>query len=490
VTANAEVLAVADVVMPLLGETVTEGTITRWLKEIGDEVVEGDSLYEVSTDKVDSEVPAVLSGTLIEIFVNEGETVEVGTLLAIIADVTMETRTPSTLPVPSSTDHESPVIESVSIDLSIDTDSRHQEFATGISSVDEPIQGSLTADTDATESTPPAETAPTHTFPPVRSIASSLSPVVRKLFTEHGIHPSSIVGSGIDGRITRADVLSYMANRSDLVKEPSRPISLSAARSGSPSSDRPLDSSPIPNLVTEAREGDLVIPFTNIRRRTAEHMLRSKHTSAHTMVSMEVDYYGVDLVRSAVKRSFLDVEGFSLTYLPFIMRAVLDGLAQFPNVNSSVTNDGIIVHRDFNIGIAVDLDFEGLIVPVIHQADQKRLRALAREIVSLAAMARAKKLTMDNLSAGTFTITNAGPYGTFLSVPVINQPQVAILSTDGVRKRPVVLTLPNGEDSIAVHPVGNLVMSWDHRAFDGAYAAAFMAAIRQTLESRSWTDEL
>jgi 2-oxoglutarate dehydrogenase E2 component (dihydrolipoamide succinyltransferase) len=233
-----------------------------------------------------------------------------------------------------------------------------------------------------------------------------------------------------------------------------------------------------------------VVPFTNIRRRTAEHMVRSKQTSAHTTVGVEVDYAGVEKVRNAEKSRFREEEGFGLTYLPFITRAVVDALRDFPNVNSSVGDNALIVHHDLNIGIAVDLDFQGLLVPVIHEADGKRLRALAREISELAAKARTKRVTMDDISGGTFTITNAGPFGTFFTVPVINQPQVAILSTDGVRKRPVAIELPDGSDGIAIHPVGNLVMTWDHRAFDGAYAAAFVAAIKKTIETRDWAAEL
>jgi 2-oxoglutarate dehydrogenase E2 component (dihydrolipoamide succinyltransferase) len=219
-------------------------------------------------------------------------------------------------------------------------------------------------------------------------------------------------------------------------------------------------------------------------------MVRSKHTSAHTMVAVEVDYAGVDRVRQAEKGRFKQAEGFSLTYLPFISRAAVDAIEEFPHVNSSVGDDQLIVHNDLNLGIAVDLDFEGLLVPVIHQADGKRLRALARDISELARKARSRRLTMDDIAGGTFTVTNAGPFGTLITVPVINQPQVAILSTDGVRKRPVVVELPDGSDSIAIHPVGNLVMSWDHRAFDGAYAAAFVARIKEILETRDWAAEL
>ncbi len=240
----------------------------------------------------------------------------------------------------------------------------------------------------------------------------------------------------------------------------------------------------------QAGERDTVVPFTNIRRRTAEHMVRSKRVSAHTMVAVEVDYSGVDKVRLAERERFKATEGFSLTYLPFIARAVVDALGEFPYLNSSVGADELIVHHNVNLGVAVDLDFEGLLVPVVQRAGEKRLVALAREVADLAARARSKKLTMDDISGGTFTLTNAGGFGTFITVPVINQPQVGIISTDGVRKRPVVIELPDGTDSIAVRPVGNLVLSWDHRAVDGAYAAAFMAKVRDILQTRDWSAEL
>jgi pyruvate dehydrogenase E2 component (dihydrolipoamide acetyltransferase) len=239
-----------------------------------------------------------------------------------------------------------------------------------------------------------------------------------------------------------------------------------------------------------AGDRDVVVPFTNIRRRTAEHMVRSKQISAHTMVAVEVDYVAVEKVRTAEKARFKEAEGFGLTYLPFVARAVVDAMVEFPYVNSSVGDDQLVVHRDLNLGIAVDLNFEGLLVPVIQGADGKRLRQLARDVAGLSSRARGKKLTMDDIAGGTFTITNAGPFGTLITVPVINQPQVAILSTDGVRKKPVVIELPDGSDAIVVHPIGNLVMSWDHRAFDGAYAAAFLARIKTIIETRDWSEEL
>jgi 2-oxoglutarate dehydrogenase E2 component (dihydrolipoamide succinyltransferase) len=226
-----------------------------------------------------------------------------------------------------------------------------------------------------------------------------------------------------------------------------------------------------------------VVPFTNIRRRTAEHMVRSKATSAHALVVMEVDYDNVDRLRQAEKASFKEEEGVALTYLPFVSRAVVDAIREFPVVNSSVGEGELIIHHEVNLGFAVDLSFEGLMVPVVHAADGKRLRALARDVADLADRARRKKLGPDDIAGGTFTITNVGSYGTLMTFPIVNQPQVGILSTDGVRKRPVVVELPDGSDAIVIHPVGNLALSWDHRAFDGAYAAAFMAKVKEILET-------
>ncbi|HWC11891.1 MAG TPA: 2-oxo acid dehydrogenase subunit E2, partial [Acidimicrobiales bacterium] len=235
---------------------------------------------------------------------------------------------------------------------------------------------------------------------------------------------------------------------------------------------------------------DEVVPFSNIRRRTAEHMVRSQATAAHVLIATEVDFVGVDRARDAVRQSFKAREGFSLTYLPFVARAVIDAIAEFPHVNASVGDDELIVHRRIHLGVAVDLNFEGLIVPVVRDAADKRLPAIARTISELARRARSRDLTADDISGGTFTITNPGPFGTLLTAAVINQPQVAILATDGVRKRPVAVELPDGTDAVAVHPVGNLALSFDHRAFDGAYAAAFLARCKAVLEARDWSEEL
>lgn len=241
-------------------------------------------------------------------------------------------------------------------------------------------------------------------------------------------------------------------------------------------------------MVTQA--GDTVIPFDNIRRRTAEHVVRSKATSAHVYTSVEVDFERIEQVRRRVQGEWKAREGFSLTYLPFIARAFCDAVREFPNVNASVQGDSLVVHGDVHLAVAVDLDFNGLIAPVIHNADSKRLRALASQVRDLAARARGRQLGPDEVSGGTFTITNPGPFGTYMTLPIINQPQVAILATDGIHKRPVVIEAADGSDAIAIHHMGILALTWDHRAFDGAYAAAFLRTLKEILETRDWEAEL
>jgi pyruvate dehydrogenase E2 component (dihydrolipoamide acetyltransferase) len=491
--------------MPQLGETVTEGTITRWLKQVGDSVAEDEVLFEVSTDKVDSEVPSPASGVLAEILVNEGDTVDVGTRLAVIS---AEGAAPASEKDAAGADtasqsEEAPAPEEPKAEAPPEPEPEPAPQPAAPAPQPEPALATASPNGNG------AAPRPSDSRPPSKpgDGGKVLSPVVRRLLVEHDLDAAQIEGTGAGGRITRSDVLSLIDKQSNgsvktapsaapSAPAPSAPAATPSGPSAPPAPSyaaagaAPARAGAEPFPPAQAGERDTVVPFTNIRRRTAEHMVRSKATSAHTMVAVEVDYAGVEKVRTADKAAFKAAEGFSLTYLPFISRAVVDVLQDFPNVNSSVGDDALIVHKDVNLGIAVDLDFEGLLVPVIHHADGLRLRQLAREVSGLAGKARAKKLTMDDISGGTLTLTNAGPFGTFITVPVINQPQVAIISTDGVKKRPVVVELPDGTDSIAIHPVGNLVMSWDHRAFDGAYAAAFLAAIRQVIETRDWTAEL
>ncbi len=443
------------VTMPQLGETVTEGTITRWFKSVGDHVAVDEVLFEVSTDKVDSEVPSPASGVLSQIVVNEGETVEVGAVLAMIGS---EVGTPApaapAAPAPASPPAPAP-------------------------SPGEP----------ADEGGSPGSELP-------------LSPVVRRLVAQSGIDATAISGSGVGGRVTRSDVeraikaqgltLGGAASAPQPVAAPEAapvtPAPAGAATSGS--APAPATSSPAPPPSVTAATGDTVVPMNNIRRRTGEHMVMSKAVSPHVLTAVEVDFEGVEQVRRTHRAQWKQAEGFSLTYLPFIIRAVVDALREYPHINASVGENELILHHDVNLAIAVDLDFQGLLAPVIKAADTKRLRALARETSDLANRARAKQLSADEIMGGTFTITNPGQYGTLMQFPIINQPQVAILSTDGIRRKPVVITDNAGNEGIAIHSVGILALAWDHRAFDGAYVAAFMNHLRSIIETRDWAAEL
>jgi 2-oxoglutarate dehydrogenase E2 component (dihydrolipoamide succinyltransferase) len=236
--------------------------------------------------------------------------------------------------------------------------------------------------------------------------------------------------------------------------------------------------------------GDQLVPFSNMRRRTAEHMVRSKATSPHAFIANEVDFESVERVRNAWGERFKAEEGFTLTYLPFVARAAVEALRDFPLLNASVVDDALLVHSEVNLGIAVDLAHEGLIVPVIHRAEEVTLRGVARRVRDLAERARSRQLNADDIAGGTFSITNDGPFGTYFTVPIINQPQVAILATDGIARRPVVVTQPDGSESIAIHSTGILGVSWDHRAVDGAYVSLFLARVSELLSSRDWAAEL
>ena len=459
-----------DVTMPQLGETVTEGTVTRWFKQVGDEVALDEALFEVSTDKVDTEVPSPVAGVLSEILANEGDLVEVGQVLARLGSE-------AAAPVPAASEPAPPP-----------------------------------AAPDPAPAPPPRE--PAAPPPPAPAVAPAvseisesvgtgmvLSPVVRRLIAESGIDPTTIEGTGLGGRITRSDVEQAIRARGAATAAAAGGAPADAASAEAPTpppepsppteSPRPdpsRRSASLPAVVV--RSGDSVVPLNRIRRRTADHMVMSKQTSPHVLTAIEVDYEGVEKVRRASKQAWKAEEGFSLTYLPFIARAVVDALRDYPHLNASFGDDELIVHASVNLAIAVDIDFQGLLAPVIQRAEGKRLRQIARDIVDLANRARSRKLSPDDLSGGTFTLTNAGQYGTMMQFPIINQPQVAILSTDGVTRKPVVVTDNFGNESIAIHSVGVLAMAWDHRAFDGAYAAAFLHRVKEIIETRDWEAEI
>ena len=451
----------AEIQLPQLGESVTEGTITRWFKAVGDTVAEDEVLFEVSTDKVDSEVPSPVGGVLTEIRVAEGDTVDVGTIIAVVGDgVASAPPAPEPEPEPEPAPAPAPVVETPP--------------------APEPVAPEPTpAPAPAPVSTPaPAPVVAAPAMPSAATAGQVLSPIVRRLITDYGLDPTRIAGTGPDGRITRSDVET--AIRSGVASAPTSVAAASGAASGQ------RRTAPAPRSGT----GDTVEPLNNIRRRTGEHMVMSKQVSPHAYTIVEVDYENVERVRRAHREQFRAVEGFSLTYLPFVSRAVIDALRNYPHMNASVGDGELIVHNYVNLAIAVDLDFTGLLAPVIHEADDKRLRAIARDINDLATRARSKQLSADDISGGTFTLSNSGSFGSHLVLPIINQPQVAIISTDGVHRKPVVVEGIDGSESIAIHSVGMLAMSWDHRAFDGAYAAAFLRDVKEIIETREWEAEL
>lgn len=320
--------------------------------------------------------------------------------------------------------------------------------------------------------------------------APLLSPVVRRLIAENNLDAASIKGTGPGGRITREDVLAVIDAQGGKPAPAAAPAAAPApaAASAPAPAAKPAAKKEAGAVSEDGREKR--IKLSKIRKLTGEHMVMSKSVSPHTFSVVEVDYANVDRARNKVKDEFKKSEGFSLTYLPFISRAVVDAIVEFPHMNASVDGNELVVHNYVDLGIAVDLDYQGLLVPVVRDAETKRLRALAREISDLGTRAKNRKLTPDEIQGGTFTLSNNGSAGSVLTMAVINQPQVAIISTDAIVRKPVVVNTPDGGESIAIHPVGNLAMSWDHRAFDGAYAANFLSKIKSILETRDWTAEL
>ncbi|MGD0874719.1 MAG: dihydrolipoamide acetyltransferase family protein [Acidimicrobiales bacterium] len=465
-----------DITMPQLGETVTEGTIIRWMKKVGDEIACDEPLFEVSTDKVDSEVPSPAAGYLAEILVAEGATVDVGTKLAVVTDDVPSTGVRASSPAaPAATSP--PLVPAPS------------EPAPAAIAARVPQVAPLSAQPEPGPA--PSEEGESGADKSSNGPGLVLSPVVRQLVAEYGIDPATVPGTGKGGRITRADVLAFIDYRAAGGEAPVGEATAKArteavaGTQGSPAvTAAPRSYEPV------AGARDEVVPFTNIRRITAEHMVRSKATSAHTLAVIEADYEGIERVRRAHKDRFREEEGIGLSYLAFIARALTDTLRDFPHLNASVGDDALVVHRDVHLGIAVDLGERGLIVPVVRHAEEQSLRGLARAIADLAERARIRKLSADEVAGGTFTITNPGPFGTFLTAPIINQPQVAILSTDGIKRRPVVVTSPDGTEAVGIHSVGLLALSFDHRAVDGAYASGFLHELARVIESRDWEAEL
>lgn len=447
-----------DIVMPQLGETVADGTVAKWFKSVGDVVTRGEALFEVSTDKVDTEIPAPVDGILAIILVAEGVTVDVGTILARIGSeveipteatpassshASVATSTSPAVPKPRDDGGEklSPVVRRLLAENGLESS---EVTATG-------PQGRITRD-DVLAAVTARATATTASS----ATATPLSPVVRRLLSENNLDPSSLRGSGPQGRLTRKDVDDAIALQT---------------------------ATPVANQ-------EMRIPFTKIRRLTAEHMVRSKSTSPHTLMVKEIDFERVDVVRRSFGPAFKLREGYSLTYLPFIAVAVVEALRAFPHLNASVGDNELIVHGRVNLGIAVDLDGDGLVVPVLADADRLSVVAMAAAIRDRATRARSKQLGVSDMEGGTFTISNPGPYGTLMTGAIINQPQVAILATDGVSRKPVVVTDSQGGEAIAIHSVGLVALTFDHRAVDGGYAARFLKHLSETIQNRNWTSDL
>ncbi len=409
-----------DVLMPQLGETVSEGTVTIWHKQVGDEVEADELLLEIGTDKVEMEIPAPVSGVVAEIRVEAGATVDVGTTVAVIDD------------------------------------------GTGASEA---------APAPAAEPEPAAAPAPAPgaavAGAPSRNPNMKLSPAVRKLIGDNNLDPASISGTGRDGRITRADVVSYLKG-----SPAPAPAALPAPA--------PLQSRP-----PAGPGGKTVIPFDYRRRMTAEHMVRSKATSPHVLQAVEADFSNVDKARRSMSAEWKAKEGFSLTFMPFIAKAVCEAIRDYPNINAHIEDESLVVYDAVHLGVAIDLDFQGLVAPVVKDADRRSVPDLSRAFNDLAQRARGDGLGPEELSGGTYTITNNGSFGTLITAPIINQPQVAILSTDAIAKKPVAVNV-EGEDMLAIRPVGMLAQSFDHRAIDGAYSASFLKRVREIIEGRDW----
>ncbi|MFM7761515.1 MAG: dihydrolipoamide acetyltransferase family protein, partial [Acidimicrobiaceae bacterium] len=404
----------ADITLPQLGETVTEGTITRWFKKVGDTVAADEPLFEVSTDKVDTEVPSPVDGTVTEIRVKEGDTVPVGTVIAVVgaanaaaapAPVAQPAPAPAQAPAPAPVAQPAPA------------------------PVAKPAPAPVAQPAPAAR---PAAAVATATRTAIAPNVSNklLSPVVRRLVADHGIDVNALVGTGPGGRITREDVLDFIDRTGSTPVAPAEPAPQVSATQAVPVAPAPVAPAPAPApqvartpapapvaasappaKFTAPSERETVLPLSKIRKLTASHMIMSQAVSAHAFSVVEVDYANVDATRSEVKDQFKQSEGFTLTYLPFIARAIVDALAEYPNLNASIEGDSLVVHNYVDLGIAVDLEFNGLLVPVVRSADGKRLRAIAREISDLATRARARKLTPDEIQGGTFTISNNGSAG-------------------------------------------------------------------------------
>jgi 2-oxoglutarate dehydrogenase E2 component (dihydrolipoamide succinyltransferase) len=428
-----------DIIMPQMGESIVEGTITKWLKKPGDKVQRDEPLFEISTDKVDAEIPAPATGVLQEIKVTEGTTVGVNTIVGTIA-VDGEA---AAAPAKSAPAAEKPAPEK-----------REEKKA-------------------APAPTPPAAPAPASHE---EDEEARSSPLVRKIAREHGVSLSQLSGTGLGGRITKQDIMQFIESQGSAQPAPaSASPTQSAAAAPAP---RPATPAPYP--------GDLV-PMTNMRKIIAKHMIESRRTSAHVHCMYEVDFTRIVNLRARQKNGFEQRHGARLTFMPFFVRAAVMALQQFPIINANIDGDNIRYHRYINMGIAVALDW-GLIVPVLKNAGDLNFLGLQRGITDLGERARTKKLKPEDVEGSTFTVTNPGQFGAVFGLPIINQPNSAIMGVGGITKQPMVITDKDGTDSIAIRSIVHLTLGYDHRLIDGAVADQFMAMVKKNLET--WSEEV
>jgi pyruvate dehydrogenase E2 component (dihydrolipoamide acetyltransferase) len=447
---------VVDVVMPQMGVSVSEGTVTKWLKNVGDTIEADEPLLEISTDKVDTEVPANASGVLSEILVQEGETVGVGTVLARIGG---EAAAPAE-PTPESPKQEPPPEPP--------------------KAAAEPEPEPEPAPQPAAPAAPPAPTEPAgnghagneHTF---------VSPVVARIASEHGIDPGQLEGTGRGGRVTKRDIMAFVdsgAQAPPTTPEPSPPAP-----------PQQQEQRPAPQVPGELGQGEQIEPMNAMRRGIAEHMRRSLDTAAHVTSAIEVDMAKVVAIREKLKPEYEQAYGVNPTYLSFVARAAVETLKDYPWINAELRGESIVTHSFVNIGFAVALaGGKGLIVPVVKHAEGLNLLGMAQAISDIAERARTKRLTPDDVQGGTFTITNPGSFGTFHGTPVISQPQSGILGTYAVVKRPWVIQDERGNDAIAIRPIMNLTLTYDHRLVDGALAGQFLHDLRERLQTWGESD--
>jgi 2-oxoglutarate dehydrogenase E2 component (dihydrolipoamide succinyltransferase) len=458
-----------DVVMPQMGESIAEGTLSRWLKKVGDPVKRDEPMFEISTDKVDAEIPAPGAGTLAEILVQEGQTVAVQTVVARIE--TEAGAAPAASPAAPPHAAEAPRAAAAAA-------------AEPAPPPAAPVSAPAATGPSAPPSPPPAPLAPAPAGNGAETAEDRLrrrsTPLVRKMAAEHNLDIAAIPGSGIAGRVTKHDVVGYIEGG----RTAGQP---GGQASSAPAPPLPAAAAPVPPAAPAAGvtaadpwDGDRVEPWSRIRRLTAEHMVMSRRVSPHVNTVFEIDYTRVSQIRAAQKADYA-ARGVNLTYLAFIAKAVADNLRRHPGINAAVGAEATILRRDINLGIAVALDW-GLIVPVIRHADELSLMGIARAINDLGERARNKKLTPEEVQKGTFTITNPGVFGSVIGTPIINQPQVAILCVGAIQKQPAVVT-QDGSDALAIRLRGMLSLAFDHRVVDGADADRFMADVTRTLEA-------